>query len=814
MQFSSKPGRLSALTIAVHLATGALLSSPLFFSTAVNAQTLTPAQINQQGQINFVIASGSLSKVLNHYAEQAGMYLTASAELTKAKTSTGLAGSYNRAQALEKILQGTGISFNIKNKTVTLSRDPGKVMTLATTQVNDSTLGSNTEGTGSYTTGSMNSATGLNLSLRDTPQSVSVVTSQLMLDQNLRTLTDVVNNAAGISSKEKDSARHSFSARGFEIESYQIDGIAMSIAPGGEVGETQSDTVIYERIEIVRGATGLLTGAGNPSAAINMVRKRANSKEFTATTAINVGSWDTYGAMLDVSTALSSKGTVRGRVILNYEDSESYVDLAGNKKQTFYAVVDADISNNTLLSVGASYQNNRPTSSTWGGLPTFHSDGSRTDWSRSKTVATQWSKWDTSSTSYFANLSHEFANGWQARVHLNHIDDTSTLELLYLYGTVDKNTGLGLNPWPYNGSSDRKQTDIGLHIDGNYTLFQREHELTVGLTHSDQDIITHNHGFSAEKPIGDFNLWDGSYAKPEWASRETKEDIKTKQSGFYAASRLNITDELKVILGGRVADWQQNGISWGNKLDFGNSGVFIPYAGALYDVHSNHTVYLSYTDIFMPQNNQDVHNNTLAPVKGVNYEVGFKSEFFGGALNTSVALFKIEQDNLALLDVENSVPGKDVYIAAQGATSEGFEVEAVGKLLPGWNVSFSYTQFTAKDAENKDFSTAFPRQLLKLYTSYNFIDLLPHLTLAGGINWQGENYTDVSNPVNEKAERLGQGAYALVSLMARYDITKQLSLQLNVDNLLDKTYYSQIGFFDQLAYGKPRSINLNLSYQF
>ena len=102
--------------------------------------------------------------------------------------------------------------------------------TLATTQVSDSALGSNTEGTGSYTTGSAHSATGLNLSLKETPQSISLVTEQLMLDQNLRTLTDVVNSATGISSKEKDSTRFGYSARGFSIESYQVDGMPIPVS--------------------------------------------------------------------------------------------------------------------------------------------------------------------------------------------------------------------------------------------------------------------------------------------------------------------------------------------------------------------------------------------------------------------------------------------------------------------------------------------------------------------------------------------------------------------------------------------------------
>jgi len=220
----------------------------------------------------------------------------------------------------------------------------------------------------SYTTNDkLDSATGLGLSIQETPQSVSVMTFQRMQDQGLTSLTDVVNNAAGISAKERDSSRDFYSARGFNIDNYQIDGVPMAWSSGGDAGETQTDTALYERVEVVRGATGLLTGAGSPAASINLVRKHADSKEFTGLTSVGISRWDNYNAMVDLSTPLNTSGSVRGRAVVNYEDGDSYMDLLGIKKSVFYATMDADLTDSTLLRVGGSYQDNDPTASTWGG---------------------------------------------------------------------------------------------------------------------------------------------------------------------------------------------------------------------------------------------------------------------------------------------------------------------------------------------------------------------------------------------------------------------------------------------------------------
>ena len=668
---------------------------------------------------------------------------------------------------------------------------------------------------GAYTVNErLDTATGLGLTVQETPQSVAIITDQRIEDQTLDSLTDVVNGAAGISSKAYDSSRNGFSSRGFDIDNYQLDGTPITWASGASAGETQTDTALYERVEVVRGATGLLTGAGNPSASINLVRKHADSREFTGWTSFAASRWNNYRAQVDVSAPLSAGGALRARTVWVYEDGDSFVDFAANKKIVAYAVVDGDLSDATSISLGASYQDNEPTASQWGGLPIFFSDGSRTNWRRSQTVGARWTYWATATQSYFANLNHEFGARWQARLDVNRVESSSDMRLLYLFGSPDPASGLGMGAFPRGYDNKRQQNSFGIRVNGRFDLWGREHELVLGGLHTEQDFIYYAYNPLSVPAVGDFYAWDGSYPQPRWSNRAPFQDETTEQTGWYAASRLSVTDALKVILGARLADWERSGPTLAEA--YGDDNVVVPYVGAWFDIDPRHTFYASYTEIFNPQNRRDRNARYLDPLIGKNYEIGLKSRFYNGLLHTSVTLFKTEQDNFAAND-PSFVPTATqaaAFMATQGVESEGFELEVVGELLPGWEISANYTRFEAS-AEDSDgrantVNTRYPSQLLRLFTKYDW----NRLSLGGGISWEGENYTEVTNPASGLTERASQGAYALLSLMARYRFSDALSAQLNIDNALDETYYSQIGFFTQLAYGEPRNLRLTLKYAF
>lgn len=677
---------------------------------------------------------------------------------------------------------------------------------------------------GKYTISrTIDTATGLGLSLQETPQSVSIMTAERIQDQALNTVVDVVNNTVGLSSSKTDNVRNGFSARGFDVQNYQIDGVPLSWSLGGDAGETVSDVSIYERVEVVRGATGLLTGAGDPSASINLVRKHADSSDLKGYVDVATGSWDKKEITADVSNGLNDSGSVRGRMVAKYLNSDSYQDLYEDRKTIFYGVVDTDITENTLLRIGGSYNHNDPKGAMWGALPAVFSDGSPTDWDVSTTTAADWSRWETTNINYFANLNHYFSNGWQLVANYNRMEYETTTKMIYMSGLLDENTGAGLSGQRYHSHGESNSDNFDLQLKGDYELFGQQHEFVTGALYSKQksyadtfEPIRDNMSGWDSQPVDNFYEWQqNQFAEPEWSTDANRQlDMDTEQKGVYAATRLTITDDFKVIAGGRISSWNREGVSYGTDTNFGDDGVFVPYVGALYDINEAHRVYASYTEIFNPQNYVDINGEYLDPLEGKAYELGLKSSYLDDRLHTTVAIFQIDQDNLAILAGTVMIDGQPVnyYEAAQGTKSKGFELEVVGEPADGWNISAGYSQFNAEDKEGKRVATTSPQKQFKLFTTYQFVELLPELTVGGGVNWQSDSYSEGGTV------RIEQEAYSLVNLMARYDLADNMDLQFNLENLLDEKYYAYMSAsgpaYSVYHYGAPRNFSVSFNYRF
>lgn len=789
----------------------ALLMPVMAYSTNIYAETVTQS---------YSIQAGELGSVLNRFASQADVVIYFDANLTRGLQSSGLTGEHSIDSALQQLLQGTNLqvvktsagSYQLQVSSTGTSSEVDSV-TLAPVQVSAAGIGVNTEGTNSYTTGSMSTATRLGLSIRETPQSVSVVSRQMIDDMGLESLTDVVNTVTGVTAKTYDSSRSGFSARGFDIDNYQIDGVPTTWSAGWAAGESLMDMVIYDHVEVVRGASGLVSGAGNPSAAINLVRKKADSKEFTGHASVSAGSWDRYQGTVDISTPLNEAGTVRGRMVGSYLDERSFVDLHENEKTVFYGTLAADLTDNTLMNIGISQQQNQPKGSTWGGLPVWFSDGSRTDWSRSKTNAADWTEWSSTHTNYFANVEHIFDSGLKLYAGYSKNINEADLRLIFLSGYPDRNTGLGMStsgPTWYDVETEQDTVDIYGSLPFDFA--GKSHELTVGFLHSKQDLVTQRRPRLNPAAVGSFYDWDGSYPEPEWGEKTTYTTQKTEQVGGYAVARLTLADPLKLIIGSRITNWKMEGMKWnGDLFNFDHHQVVTPYAGLIYDINDVYSAYVSYTNIFNPQDYQDSNGNHLDPLEGENYEAGIKAEYLQGRVNAMVSVFRIDQDNLAQADVGNLIPGtiNQAYYAAEGTTSKGFETEISGAITDNWNLMVGWSQFQAEDADGTAVNTRHPRRTATLFTTYK----MNQLTLGGGVSWESSNYTMATNPLGQ-AEKLKQDSYALVRLMAKYQMTPALSAQLNINNLFDEKYYTNIGFYSQLAYGAPRNANLTLKYDF
>ena len=681
-----------------------------------------------------------------------------------------------------------------------------------------------TENTGSYTTRQMATATRMGLSMRETPQSISVVTRQRMDDMGLNSLAEVLVQSTGVTVQENDSERTSFSARGFSIGNYQIDGVAVNSG-----SNALFDTAIYDRIEIVRGATGLVSGNGDPSATINMLHKRPG-KEFSASAGLTVGSWSKVRLEGDISAPLNADGSIRGRVVVAGQNRHSYMDLYKERKLVGAVIVEADLTPDTLLTAGIDYQKNTPKGTSWGTTPLFFSDGTPANMPRSFNMAAKWSSWEREFQNSYVYLEHRFANDWKIKAAYGRLDSSSNGKLFYGGSGYPKRDGSGLEVWSGAFPYDEKQDNFDLSANGAFPLFGRQHDLVLGVNGwkrvgtTNETLLPDPLPFATTIP--DFRNWTGDVPEPVLTRTGARDVATTKQSGAFIATRINVTDSFKVLAGARISRWETyndrydaKGVFVKRSSAYKTDDVVTPYAGMVFDVSKSTSLYASYTDLFKPQNLKDKNNAFLDPITGSNVEAGVKSEFFDGAVNASFAVYEAKQDNLG--EEDKSVPltfvlpdGSRPYVSSgKGTKSKGYEAEVSGSPLSGWQLFAGYTHNKSKTGKGVVTNTIQPTNMLRVSTTYRLPGQLQNLTVGGGLNWQNEIYTTATLP-NKSKVRVSQGSYVLANLMARYQISQKLSASLNVNNLFDKTYFRRVGFYNGGYYGEPRNVALNLRYQY
>lgn len=666
----------------------------------------------------------------------------------------------------------------------------------------------------SYTAERASTALPLNLKLKEIPQSVSVVTQQRMQDQGLTTLVDVAENVTGLTVNRYETNRGGIYSRGFVVDNYIIDGIPTTYTLPWSSGEIFASTAIYDHIDIVRGATGLTTGTGNPSAAINMVRKRATSKIPAANIEVTGGSWNNYSVMGDIANSLNDSGTLRGRAVAKYEEGDSFTDLLSKERLTLLLTGEADLTDSTLLSVGISYQEDDPRGPMWGGLPVYFSDGTRTNLPKKTTTSQDWTRWQVKYTNWFADLTQQINDNWNVKLSYAHGKREADSKLFYVSGYPNKETGMGLSGFAGSYDVNIDQDNLTLQVDGQFDLFGRDHKVTAGYQYSNQDFTALGRTGTMTQPIEGIYRWNTSLAEPVWGNWTPSEKYTLKQNAVFAAAQLSLLDPLKLIVGGRVTDYEKDLGAKAKKIKYEHE--FIPYAGLVYDISPNYSAYVSYTSIFQPQNQKDISNNYLDPIKGNSTEIGLKSSWFDDRLNGTLAIFNIKQDNLAQAagQIERNGVQETYYRAAKGAESKGFELEVSGQITPNWNLTAGYSQYEATDAKGDDINTELPRKMIQTYTTYQFPNKWDALSVGAGINWQSDTYIFAKSVPAGADPKVVQGSYALVNLMAKYKINKDFSAQLNINNVFDKDYYGVFPAYGQITHGEPRNATLTLRYQF
>jgi outer membrane receptor for ferric coprogen and ferric-rhodotorulic acid len=726
----------------------------------------------------------------------------------------------------------------------------GQVLELDATNIDSSALPVADEtGQIGYTVESTRSSTGLKLTPRQTPQSVTTITREQMDDRGVQNIEQALETTPGVTaSKSEVGGRTDFRARGYSISNWKIDGLQFQGGSDFAGGGNALNMDLYERIDIVRGANGLLGGTGDPSATVNLIRK-APTKTFGGSAYATYGSWDKRRLGADLNLPLSEDGRLRSRFVMTQEDANSFRDNQSNRSRAALANFEFDLDDATTLGAGYQYEYNKIVGGGWGAnIPIWYADGSKTDLPRSSNLVPSWSFGEYITRTAFGSLAHRFDNDWSLDLKVAQ----STSEVLNHRGLAKVNSAGGGNYggyWDQDGSgavlnglhssTDTTQQSAQVDLSGPFQLFGRTHQAMVGYNDSRTvawspeydctmvgDGITRNDlagcQFRVNNGLPISNWGNGVDDDYQLLASRTGRHTKTttRLQGMYAATRLSITDPLSVILGARVTDYSSTTLALtGARTNRQNNGIVTPYLGVVYDLNDTYSVYASYTDIFNPQTQLTVNGSAVEPIRGQSYETGIKGAWFDGRLNASAAYFRTKQENKAVLDGALTTPtGAQAYTAGSGQETDGIDLEVAGALTPNWNVYAGYTYLHFRRVDSDGLSD--PSHLFKASTTYRLSGPLERLTLGTGVSAQ-TNIRALSSPAGQPTNGVSRSAtdvnwsgYAIWNAMAKYQLTDQTAVTLNANNLFDKHYYTRYGFYAGAIYGDPRNLSLTVSTSF
>lgn len=711
------------------------------------------------------------------------------------------------------------------------------------------------EATG-YTIQKSKSATKLDLSLKETPQTVSVITEQQIKDQNLTSVSGVLDQIPGVYRQSYGATSAwgtggeytSYYSRGSKILNFQIDGLLSSPAIEGRNNNALSniDTAVFENVAVVKGATGLLNGSGLPSASVNFNRKHATANARSSAK-VSFGSWNTWRSEIDASQSLNNTGSIRGRVVAAHQQGDSWQKWGDSQSTILYGVVDADLTDKTTVSVGTSVSRNESDGQSIHAYANFDAKNILSPMGLKDNASPRWAYTHTDNISAFAQLKHEFENHWLFNANYNF----STTDTESIYGVIGSNTsgvyevkegkrvqviGPDGKPLYYTNYENNTSTvtagyqhtkpvehSVDLGLTGPYQLLGREHELMVGANFQDvdQNDPYYNRVMGAPGAIN-IKTWNGNVAQPNGLYTPVKTGnsiLQFRQYGGYLATRLNLLDNLKMIVGGRVSNFDYYSES-GNQKNGTTIKVdhqFTPYAGLVFDLSPEWAVYGSYTSIFSPQANKDYQMKLLDPKEGDSYEVGVKGELFDGRVNTSLALFQSALDNIAVEagkyvtneEVPGAIAGNSYYRSAQGAKTKGFDIAVSGEILPNLNLNGGYTYSETKE-KGERINTDIPKDQFKLFATYRLTGALEKLTVGTGLTWQNKIYSSYDMDGFAR-DTNGQKAFTLVDAMAKYELNPDITMGLNLSNITDKTY--RLNTSNQ-TFGAPRSVTGSVSFKF
>lgn len=660
-----------------------------------------------------------------------------------------------------------------------------------------------TEKNGDYSSFAATVGTKIPASLREIPQSVSIITNQQVKDRNVDTFDQLARKTPGLRVLSNDDGRSSVYARGYEYSEYNIDGLPAQMQ---SINGTLPNLFAFDRVEVMRGPSGLFDSSGEMGGIVNLVRKRP-TKAFQGHAAAGFGTHKQYKAEADVSGSLNSDGSVRGRVMAQTVGASPRHAEKNNHHETFYAAADWDINPDTVLGAGYLYQQRHL--APYNGLPA-DADGKLPSLPQHAFVGADWNKFKMHSHDVFADLKHYFGNGGYGKVGMRYSDRKADSNYTFA-GSKLNNAGqadvAGLG-------TDIKQKAFA--VDASYSrpfaLGNTANEFVIGADYNrfrstneqGRSTVASNIALDGFRSVPYVDLIQNARAGAH-GYKHTLDTENLDKFGVYGKSTFHPADGLSLIGGGRLGHYKIESGD-GKTLHKASKTKFTSYVGAVYDIDGSNSLYASFSQLYTPQTSIGTDGKLLKPRQGNQFEVGYKGSYMDDRLNTRVSLYRLKDKNAAAPLNPNNRNTR--YAALGKRVMEGVETEISGAITPKWQIhaGYSYLHSQIKTASNSRDDGIFllmPKHSANLWTTYQ---VTPGLTIGGGVNAM----SGITSSAGMHA-----GGYATFDAMAAYRFTPKLKLQINADNIFNRHYYARVGGANTFNIpGSERSLTANLRYSF
>jgi outer-membrane receptor for ferric coprogen and ferric-rhodotorulic acid len=814
--------------------------------TLAYSSSLSGAQ-RTEAKCRLNLESAPLDVSLADLGRQCDVQILYFSDITAGKTSPKLEGEYAIQEALHLLLDGAGLTFQrVNTKAIEITRAAPPIARRERNRERaEPEAGSGLQEVVIRGTAEGLVATRIETPLQQIPQTLSVISAEQMRQQNSFDLGDALDDAVGITTLRRNSVFLSAYSRGFEVTNYTLDG-------GGPLrpfSQLSSGTVLLtpdlagiDHVEVLRGANALFGADGLPGGAINLVRKRPLHDAAVALSS-TAGSWNNYRQEVDVTGPLARDGALRGRLDVSFARNDYFYDYADNQRSTAYGVLDYDVTEGTLLTVGGSYSKGRahPFEA---GLPLLGS-GADPGLPRSTSYTFDWTRFDTGMREAFLRLDQALGADSRLKLNATWLDSRLDFTLGNFIRAIDTSTG-GIPRQPMGRytlePAGQKQLNVESTLTGSGEWRGRHLEWAFGgdFLHADSQSFTRQIAFGT--PLADAYRFDpANYPDPIPAQttalsrREEKQEILL---GLFTSLRADLTERWSLTGGARVSNERVDsniiqyfpGFTSPRTVEYEYKFHVTPYLGTLFNLNETWSVYASYADIFLT-NGGFVRSDQsqLSPSRGINIEAGIKGAWRDGTLNGSAALYKIVDRGVALVDPSAVSAGQCCYTSAGRNTSKGADLQLTGHLTPKWLIGAGYTFNESRQITPGQILVSpldrNPRHLLKLWMDYRLPGLWYRWNIGGTVHAQSSVSVDYSAcaVVNARGNCLSgfqdfktaQYSYAVVSPRVGYDIDNHWKIGVNLNNAFDHRYYQTIGSINGGNwYGEPRNFLIRMDAKF